>query len=53
MSRVISCPHRAFINSLSVYCLNGNFPVDCENCDCKDKKYVEEYSSSAATLLQQ
>ena len=44
MSKVLECPHRASISSLTSYCLQGKFPMDCENCDCKDKKWVEVWS---------
>lgn len=50
MATIIQCPHFGAIG-LSTFCLNGKFPVDCEKCDCKDKKYVEitaDFSASAS-----
>lgn len=48
MATIIQCPHFGAIG-LSTFCLNGKFPVDCEKCDCKDKKYVEISSSNSAS----
>lgn len=47
MSKVLQCPHRVSFNSLTFYCLQGKFPIDCENCNCEDKRYVEIYSSNS------
>lgn len=48
MATIIHCPHFGAIG-LSSFCLNGKFPVDCEKCDCKEKKYVEITADFAAS----
>lgn len=47
MAKVIQCPHLACI-SLSRYCLDGRWPVNCETCNSKDKQWVEEISTNVA-----
>ena len=41
MAKIITCPY--FINDgFSNFCMNGKFPVDCYNCNCKDLQIVEQ-----------
>ena len=51
MSRILECPYRACFNSLSIACMKGKFPADCENCNCEEKRYVEVNSAINATAL--
>ena len=46
MSKQLYCSYRACFNSITFSCLLGKFPMDCENCDCKEKKYIEKGTRS-------
>lgn len=52
MSKILDCPHRVSLSSITFYCLKGRFPIDCENCDCKDKRYYEVYTSTNITTIE-
>ena len=51
MSKVIQCPHRVTLDGMIYHCMQGHFPIDCENCDCKDKRWVEVWSDINAREL--
>lgn len=49
MAKILQCPNLICIN-LSIYCLGGRFPANCESCDCKDKQYVEQTTSNVTNI---
>ena len=53
MSLALQCPHFISTDGLTRYCMIGRFPVDCESCNCQDKRYVEIYSSTTTHQIKQ
>lgn len=51
MSKVLSCPYLATLDGLIWHCLNGNFPINCEKCKEPRKEYVEVYSSTNTSMI--
>lgn len=46
------CPHRVTVSGILQYCSNGKSPMDCEYCNCPDKKELDvTVTTSSSEIL--